>query len=97
MKALVQSRFFSGEVASVIVITNQYSSNSTWGLLYSLSKLKFRISNQGEKVSSKQTIGRVRTNGDTGKTVIKFLLSQNTVYTNPQLSCQQDRTDIIIF
>jgi hypothetical protein len=34
----------------------------------------------------KQTIGKVRTNGDTGKTVIKFLLSQNTVYTNPQSS-----------
>jgi hypothetical protein len=34
-------------------------------------------------VSGKQTIGKVRTNGDTGKTVIKFLLSQNGLH-NPQ-------------
>lgn len=40
--------------------------------------------NQGDKVSIKQSIGRIRTNGDTGKTVIKFLLLQNTTYMNPQ-------------
>lgn len=38
----------------------------------------------GEKVSIKQNIGRIRTNGDTGKTVLKFILSQNTSYMNPQ-------------
>ena len=38
---------------------------------------------KGDKVSIKQTIGRVRTNGDTGKTVIKFTISQNTTYANP--------------
>ena len=40
--------------------------------------------NKGDKISIKQTIGRVRTNGDTGKTVIKFLLLQNTTYTDPK-------------
>jgi septal ring factor EnvC (AmiA/AmiB activator) len=38
---------------------------------------------KGDKVSIKQTIGRVRTNGDTGKTIIKFTISQNTTTTNP--------------
>jgi septal ring factor EnvC (AmiA/AmiB activator) len=38
---------------------------------------------KGDKVSIKQAIGRVRTNGDTGKTVIKFTISQNTIYNNP--------------
>ncbi len=39
--------------------------------------------NKGDKVSTKQNIGKIRTNGDTGKTVIKFMISQNTTYTNP--------------
>jgi septal ring factor EnvC (AmiA/AmiB activator) len=40
--------------------------------------------NQGDQVAIKQNLGRVRTNGDTGKTVIKFLISQNTTYTDPK-------------
>ena len=38
----------------------------------------------GEKVSIKQSLGRIRTSGDTGKTVLKFIISQNTTYMNPQ-------------
>ena len=38
---------------------------------------------KGDKVSRKQSIGRVRSNGETGKTVIKFLILQNTTYINP--------------
>lgn len=37
----------------------------------------------GDKVSTKQSIGKIRTNGDTGKTVLKFLILQNTTYNNP--------------
>jgi septal ring factor EnvC (AmiA/AmiB activator) len=37
----------------------------------------------GDKVSRKQALGRVRSNGETGKTVIKFLILQNTSYINP--------------
>lgn len=37
----------------------------------------------GDKVSTKQVIGKIRTNGDTGKTVLKFLILQNTTYNNP--------------
>lgn len=38
---------------------------------------------KGDKVSRKQSIGRIRSNGETGKTVIKFLILQNTSYMNP--------------
>lgn len=38
---------------------------------------------KGDKVSRKQSIGKVRSNGETGKTVLKFLILQNTSYINP--------------
>jgi septal ring factor EnvC (AmiA/AmiB activator) len=38
---------------------------------------------KGDKVNIKETIGKIRTNGDTGKTVLKFTISQNTTYNNP--------------
>lgn len=37
----------------------------------------------GDKISTKQAIGKIRTNSETGKTVLKFLLIQNTTYNNP--------------
>ncbi len=37
----------------------------------------------GDKVGTKQSLGKIRTNGDTGKTVLKFLILQNTNYNNP--------------
>jgi septal ring factor EnvC (AmiA/AmiB activator) len=37
----------------------------------------------GDKVSAKQTLGKIRTNAE-GKTILKFMISQNTNYTNPQ-------------
>jgi len=39
---------------------------------------------QGDKVKVKQVIGKVRTSGDTGKTIIKFLILQNTSNNNPE-------------
>ncbi|KFF17969.1 murein hydrolase activator EnvC family protein [Flavobacterium hydatis] len=39
---------------------------------------------KGDKVSIKQSIGKIRTSGETGKTTIKFLILQNTTYNNPQ-------------
>ncbi len=38
---------------------------------------------KGDKVSIKQSIGRIRTSGDSGKTILKFTISQNTTYFNP--------------
>ena len=37
----------------------------------------------GDKVSTKQSLGKIRTNGDTGKTILKFLILQNTTNNNP--------------
>jgi septal ring factor EnvC (AmiA/AmiB activator) len=38
---------------------------------------------KGDKVSRKQAIGRIRTNGDSGKTILKFMILQNTNPNNP--------------
>lgn len=38
---------------------------------------------KGDKVTRKESIGKIRTNGDTGKTVLKFMILQNTTYINP--------------
>lgn len=77
---------FGGEVASVMVLSPvnravMIQHGDYFTIYQNLSSVSV---NKGDKVSIKQNLGRVRTNGDTGKTVIKFLLLQNTTYTNPQ-------------
>lgn len=39
---------------------------------------------KGESVDTKQSIGRIATNASTGKTVLKFLVYQNTTRLNPE-------------
>jgi septal ring factor EnvC (AmiA/AmiB activator) len=77
---------FGGEVASVMVLSPvnkavMIQHGDYFTIYQNLSSVSV---NKGDKISIKQVLGRVRTNGDTGKTVIKFLLLQNTTYTNPQ-------------
>ncbi|HEY0091013.1 MAG TPA: peptidoglycan DD-metalloendopeptidase family protein [Flavobacterium sp.] len=77
---------FGGEVISVIVLSPvnkavMIQHGDFFTVYQNLSKVYV---GKGDKVSTKQQIGQVRTNGDTGKTVIKFTISQNTTYTNPQ-------------
>lgn len=38
---------------------------------------------KGDNVSIKQSLGKIKTNGD-GKTILKFAITQNTTYTNPR-------------
>lgn len=38
---------------------------------------------KGDKVSIKQALGKIRTNGE-GKTILKFAITQNTVFANPR-------------
>lgn len=38
---------------------------------------------KGDKVSIKQSLGRIKTNGE-GKTILKFAITQNTTYANPR-------------
>ena len=40
--------------------------------------------NAGDRVSTKQSLGKIRTNAE-GKTILKFLISQNTTYANPTM------------
>jgi septal ring factor EnvC (AmiA/AmiB activator) len=39
---------------------------------------------KGQKVSRKQNLGTVRTSTETGRTILKFMITQNITYTNPQ-------------
>ena len=77
---------FGGEVASVMVLSPvnkavMIQHGDYFTIYQNLSSVSV---SKGDKISIKQNIGRVRTNGDTGKTVIKFLLLQNTTYTDPK-------------
>jgi len=38
---------------------------------------------KGDKVSIKQALGKIRTNGE-GKTILKFAITQNTIFANPR-------------
>jgi septal ring factor EnvC (AmiA/AmiB activator) len=76
---------FAGEVISVMVLSPvnkavMIQHGDYFTVYQNLSSVSV---SKGDKVSIKQAIGRIRTNGDTGKTVLKFTISQNTVYNNP--------------
>ena len=76
---------FDGVVTSVIVLSPinkavMIQHGDYFTVYQNLSSVSV---SKGDKVSRKETIGRVRTNGETGKTVIKFLILQNTTYNNP--------------
>lgn len=76
---------FGGEVASVIVLSPvnravMIQHGDYFTVYQNLGKVYV---GKGDKVTLGQNIGQVRTN-DSGKTVIKFTISQNTTYVNPQ-------------
>lgn len=77
---------FAGEVFSVMVLSPvntvvMIQHGDYFSVYQNLSKVYV---SKGEKVSIKQNIGKVRTSGDTGKTIIKFLILQNTTNSNPE-------------
>lgn len=76
---------FDGEVTSVqrttpvtIAVVIQHGDYFT--VYQNLSSVSV---SKGDKVNRKQSIGKIRTNGE-GRTIIKFLILQNTTYNNPQ-------------
>ncbi len=76
---------FGGEVISVMVLSPvnkavMIQHGDYFTVYQNLSSVNV---SKGDKVSMKETIGRIRTNGDSGKTVLKFTISQNTTYNNP--------------
>jgi septal ring factor EnvC (AmiA/AmiB activator) len=76
---------FAGEVTSVMVLSPvnkavMIQHGDYFTVYQNLSSVNV---SKGDKVSVKQNIGKVRTNGETGRTVLKFTISQNTTYNNP--------------
>ena len=77
---------FGGEVSRVIVLSPvnkavMIQHGDYFTVYQNLSSVSV---SKGDKVSTKETIGKIRTNGDTGKTTLKFMILQNTVYNNPE-------------
>lgn len=77
---------FAGEVSKVIVLSPVNKAvviqhGDYFTVYQNLSSVSV---SQGDKVTIKQSIGKVRTSGDTGKTIIKFLILQNTSNNNPE-------------
>ena len=76
---------FGGEVISVMVLSPvnkavMIQHGDYFTVYQNLSSVNV---SKGDKVATKQSLGRIRTNGDSGKTVLKFTISQNTTYNNP--------------
>jgi murein hydrolase activator len=76
---------FAGEVSSVMVLSPvnkavMIQHGDYFTVYQNLSTVNVT---RGDKVSIKQSIGKVRTNNETGKTILKFTISQNTTYNNP--------------
>lgn len=75
---------FGGEVTKVVVISplNKavFIQHGDYFTVYqNLSSVSVSA---GDKVTTKQILGKIRTNAE-GKTIIKFIISQNTTYNNP--------------
>lgn len=75
---------FAGEVAQVQQITPLKKAvlikhGDFFTIYQNLSSVNVQV---GDKVSAKQNLGKIRTDAD-GQTVLKFLVSQNSVYFNP--------------
>lgn len=76
---------FGGEVTKVIKLSPLniavFIQHGDYFTVYqNLSSVSVSV---GDKVAIKQILGKIRTNGDTGKTILKFLILQNTNYNNP--------------
>jgi septal ring factor EnvC (AmiA/AmiB activator) len=75
---------FGGEVTKVIVLSPvnkavMIQHGDFFTVYQNLSSVSVSI---GDKVTIKQNLGKIRTNGE-GKTILKFIISQNTTYTDP--------------
>jgi murein hydrolase activator len=76
---------FGGEVTKIMVLSPStkvvcIQHGDYFTIYQNLSSVNVTV---GDKVSAKQTLGKIKTNPE-GKTILKFMISQNTTYTNPQ-------------
>lgn len=76
---------FDGEVIRIEIIAGTktvYIKHGDYVTLYSnLSSLSVGV---GEKVSTKQSLGTIHTYPGSGRTIMKFYVTQNTTFTNPE-------------
>ena len=77
---------FAGVVTSVIIISPvnklvMLQHGDFFTIYQNLSSVNV---SKGDKVSIRQSLGKIKTNGD-GKTILKFAITQNTTYTNPRV------------
>ena len=75
---------FAGEVTRVQLLTPLKKAvvikhGDFFTIYQNLSSVNVQV---GDKVSAKQSLGKIRTDGE-GKTILKFMVSQNTTYFNP--------------
>jgi len=75
---------FGGEVTKVIVLSPvnkavMIQHGDYFTVYQNLSSVSV---SKGDKVNIKQSLGKIRTNGE-GRTILKFTISQNTTYNNP--------------
>ena len=75
---------FGGEVTSVIVLSpvNKAVMIQHGDCFTVYQNLSSVYVSKGDKVNIKQSLGKIRTNGE-GKTILKFTISQNTTYNDP--------------
>lgn len=77
---------FAGVVASVYVISPinkavMLQHGDFFTIYQNLSSVNVR---QGDNVNIKQSLGKIKTNGE-GKTILKFFITQNITYINPRI------------
>ncbi|MBF4492399.1 peptidoglycan DD-metalloendopeptidase family protein [Flavobacterium sp. JLP] len=77
---------FEGEVSTVMVLSpvNRAVVIQHGDYFTVYQNLSQVFVTKGDKVNIKQSIGKVRTSGDSGKTIIKFLILQNTTNSDPE-------------
>lgn len=78
---------FDGEVSNIFVITpTQMSVVIRHGDFFTAyTNLSSVNVSKGDVVKTKQNIGTIRTNNDTGRTTLKFQISQNVKHVNPEI------------
>ena len=76
---------FGGVVWSVIIISpvNKLVMLQHGDFFTIYQNLSSVTVSKGDKVSIRQSLGKIKTNGE-GKTILKFALTQNTTYANPR-------------
>ena len=77
---------FDGEVYSILYVSPTQKAvmiqhGDFFTMYHNLSDVSVV---KGQKVSRKQSLGTIRTSTETGRTILKFMITQNVTYTNPQ-------------